>query len=127
MGLGQQFDGLAEMVAAFAEQHRADAPVEGLDGRGGGVPGAFRGPGVGVPFDGLERFAIVLPVRVEHAEGAVLDAVADEVVDVGHGHAEIRQDAAPIAHAGADEELVARLGERERSGSRSWPGHRSPR
>ena len=112
MGLGQQLHGLAEVVAAFAEEHRADAAVERLKGRGRGVPGAFRRPGVGVPFDRFEGFAIVLPVRVDHADGAVLDAVPDEVVDVGHGHAEVRQDAAPIAHAGTDEELVARLGER---------------
>ncbi len=67
MGLSQQLDGLAEVVAAFAEEHRADAAVERLEGRGRGVPGAFRRPGVGVPLDGFEGFAIVLPVRVNHA------------------------------------------------------------
>ena len=113
MGLGQQLDGLAEIVSAFAEQHRADAAVEGLDGRGRSVPGTFRRPGVRVPFDRFEGLAIVLPVGVDHADGAVLDAVADEIVDVGDGHAEVRQDPAPIAHAGTDEELVSRFGERD--------------
>ena len=113
MGLGQQPHGLAEIVSAFTEKHRADAPIEVLNGCGRSVPGTFCRPGIGVPFDGFEGLAIVLPVRINHANGAVLDPVPDEIVDVGDGYIELRQDPAPIAHTGANEELVSRSGERE--------------
>src|SRR5450759_4320752 len=65
----------------------------------------------GVPFDRFEGLAIVLPVRVNHAQGAVLNPVADKILDIGNGHAEIRQNTVPIAHAGTNEELVSRSGE----------------
>ena len=110
--LGQQLDGLSEMISRFSEQHGTDAAVELLRIGGGRGPGALGTPGVAVPFGRVEGFAVVFPSRVEHAQGTVLGAVSDEMVDVCRGHAEVGQDAAPIAHPRTDEELIARAGKR---------------
>ena len=111
--LGQQLDRLAEMVARLAKQHGPDPAVEVLGRRRRGVPGTFGAPGVAVPAVALQRLAVILPVGVQHPDCAVLDAVADEVADVHRRHAEVRQNPAPIADPRADEELVARILERQ--------------
>jgi len=69
-------------------------------------------PGVPVPVAAAERFPIVFHSVLIMPRACVLDAVAHEVADVQGGPVEVRQDAAPIVHSWADEELIARTGKR---------------
>ena len=110
--LCEQLNRLAEMVTRFSKQHATHAAVEIFRFRGGGVPGTLGSPGVSVPLVALQCFAVVLPFRIEHAQCALFGAVADEVLDILRGHAEIGEYPAPVADARTDKELVAGLGER---------------
>src|ERR1039458_1792655 len=70
-----------------------------------------RSPNSTAPMRRLKASMGVAEAFQAHSAAALLDPIPDKVVDVGDGHTEVRQDTIPIAHAGTDEELVARLGE----------------
>src|SRR5512133_885728 len=101
------------MVSTFPKKHPPNSTIECFDGGRTAVPGAFGGPSIRVPFHRLESLSVVLPIRIDHAQSAVPGAVAHEVLDIGDSYTHVRQNTAPVAHAGTNEKLVSRFRERQ--------------